>query len=200
MKIYLMRHGETLFNRQKRVQGWCDSPLTDNGISQAQKVGQYFEHVGLSFDAVYSSTQERARDTANLVAPDQEVVQLKGLKEMHFGVFEAQPEALLPQFRPGARSFEDLLVPYGGEAISEVGDRVLKTILKIAEKETEQGSENLLMVSHGAALWSLIVTLDLAFPEGIRFSNCNVCVYDYNQGCLDLLAVIDPLTGLEVDL
>lgn len=32
MKLYLMRHGETLFNTQKRVQGWCDSPLTEKGI------------------------------------------------------------------------------------------------------------------------------------------------------------------------
>ena len=37
MKLYLMRHGETLFNTQKRVQGWCDSPLTENGILQAEQ-------------------------------------------------------------------------------------------------------------------------------------------------------------------
>lgn len=200
MKLYLMRHGETLFNTQNRVQGWCDSPLTPKGIEQAQKVQAYFKQEGLAFDAVYSSTQERATDTAKLVAPDQEVVQLKGLKEMHFGAFEAQPETLLPKFRPGARSFEDLLVPYGGESITELGDRVLETVLTTAEKEQKQGAKTLLMVSHGAALWSLIVKLDLPFPEGLGFANCNVCVYDYQQGELDLLTVIDPLTDLEVDL
>ncbi len=42
MKLYLMRHGETLFNTQKRVQGWCDSPLTENGIWQAEQAKQYF--------------------------------------------------------------------------------------------------------------------------------------------------------------
>ena len=36
MKLYLIRHGETLFNTQKRVQGWCDSPLTENGIWRRQ--------------------------------------------------------------------------------------------------------------------------------------------------------------------
>ena len=41
MKLYLMRHGETLFNTQKRVQGWCDSPLTENGIWQAEQVKEY---------------------------------------------------------------------------------------------------------------------------------------------------------------
>ena len=56
MKLYLMRHGETLFNTQKRVQGWCDSPLTENGICQAEQAKQYFAKKGISFDAVYSST------------------------------------------------------------------------------------------------------------------------------------------------
>ena len=58
MKLYLMRHGETLFNTQKRVQGWCDSPLTENGIWQAEQAKQYFAKKGISFDAVYSSTQD----------------------------------------------------------------------------------------------------------------------------------------------
>ena len=73
MKLYLMRHGETLFNTQKRVQGWCDSPLTENGILQAEQAKQYFAKKGISFDAVYSSTQERATDTAKIVAPDYSV-------------------------------------------------------------------------------------------------------------------------------
>lgn len=88
MKLYLMRHGETLFNTQKRVQGWCDSPLTENGIWQAEEAKQYFAKKGISFDAVYSSTQERATDTAKIVAPEYTVTQLKGIKEMNFGSFE----------------------------------------------------------------------------------------------------------------
>ena len=43
MKLYLMRHGETLFKYTKRVQGWCDSPLTENGIWQAEQAKQYFD-------------------------------------------------------------------------------------------------------------------------------------------------------------
>ena len=116
---------------------------------------------------------------------------------MNFGSFEAQPEHLLPKHRPGSRFFEDLLVPYGGEDIREVGQRVLKTVLEKAEEHTKDDAENLLFVSHGAALWGLIITMDLAFPEGVHFGNC---VYDYNQGQLELLQVIDPISGLEVTL
>ena len=110
MKLYLMRHGETLFNTQKRVQGWCDSPLTENGILQAEQPSSTLQE-RYFFDAVYSSTQERATDTAKIVAPDYSVTQLKGIKEMNFGSFEAQPEHLLPKHRPGSRSFEESLGP-----------------------------------------------------------------------------------------
>ena len=99
------------------------SPLTENGIWQAEQAKQYFAKKGISFDAVYSSTQERATDTAKIVAPDYSVTQLKGIKEMNFGSFEAQPEHLLPKHRPGSRPLKISLVPYGGEDIQEVGQR-----------------------------------------------------------------------------
>ena len=103
------------------------------------------------------------------MAPVYSVTQRKGIKEMILGSFEAQPEHLLPKHRPGSRSFEDLLVPYGGEDIREVGQRVLKTVSEKAEEHTKDGAENLLFVSHGAALWGLIIFMDLAFPEGVGF-------------------------------
>lgn len=59
-----------------------------------------------------------------------QVTQLKGIKEMNFGEFEAQPEFLLPKFRAGANSFEDLLVPFGGEDIVTVGKRGWTAFLK----------------------------------------------------------------------
>ena len=121
---------------QKRVQGWCDSPLTENGICQAEQAKQYFAKKGISFDAVYSSTQERATDTAKIVAPEYTVTQLKGIKEMNLGLLKLQPEHLLPKHRPGSRSFEDLLVPYGGEDIRKVGQRVFKDCFRKKQKNT----------------------------------------------------------------
>ncbi|WP_195934529.1 histidine phosphatase family protein [Streptococcus sobrinus] len=196
-RLYLMRHGETLFNTQKRVQGWSDSPLTQTGIQQGKEARDWFKANGVSRQAIYSSTQERATDTARLVAEHDNIKQLKGLKEMNFGIFEAQPENLLPKFRPGSRSFEDLLVPYGGEDIIQVGKRVHQAIVTIAEEDSAQ---EFIMVSHGAALWGLIQYLDIAFPEGLSFGNCNICLYDYENGSLMLRKVIDPLNKKEVVL
>lgn len=190
-KLYLMRHGETLFNTQKRVQGWCDSPLTENGIEQAKQVAGYFQERGIAFDAVYSSTQERAVDTATYVS-GREPVRLKGIKEMNFGSFEAQPEHLLPKARPGAKSFEDLLVPYGGEDIREVGKRVRQTIDHILTETTDQ---SILMVSHGAAMWGFVLKEGIVFPDGVRFPNCAICEFEVVGEELVMKTLINPITG-----
>lgn len=194
--LYLMRHGETLFNKQKRVQGWCDSPLTETGIAQAKQARDYFQRQGILFDRAYSSTQERATDTLRLIT-DLPYQQLKGLKEMNFGIFESQPELLLPKFRPGSSSFEDLLVPYGGEDIDQVGQRVYDTITETLAKEQAQTN---LMVSHGAALYGLVLKLELELPRNFRFGNCAICQFDCSGSRLHLISVIDPLTDQKIDL
>lgn len=66
-RLYLMRHGETLFNVEKRIQGWCDSPLTERGREQARAAGRYLRDRGVTFDHLYCSTSERASDTLELV-------------------------------------------------------------------------------------------------------------------------------------
>lgn len=66
-RLYLVRHGETLFNVQHKIQGWCDSPLTARGIAQAKRLAAYFDPLPL--DHAYSSTAERAVDTAELIIP-----------------------------------------------------------------------------------------------------------------------------------
>lgn len=78
-------------------------------------------------------------------------LRVKGLKEWNFGLFEAQPERLQSQFRAGATSFEDLFVPYGGEAVEQVGERVLMTLTEVMEKAQ---AEPILAVSHGGAMWA----------------------------------------------
>ena len=49
-RFYLMRHGQTLFNTLNRIQGWCDSPLTEKGRDQARQVRAYFEKHHMAFD------------------------------------------------------------------------------------------------------------------------------------------------------
>ena len=143
--LYLMRHGQTLFNKRHRIQGWCDAPLTDLGVYQAQVAGQYFKNAGITFDAAYSSTSERACDTLEIVTngslPYQRV---KGLKEWNFGTFEGESEDLNPPL-----PYEDFFVTYGGESQDQVRERTAATILQLMQ---ETKGKSVLMVSHGGAM------------------------------------------------
>ena len=116
-KLYLMRHGETLFNVLKKVQGACDSPLTDKGIQQAKLARDFFQENGIKFDHLYASTQERACDTLEIISESKEYQRLKGLKEMNHGLYEGEPQFLQPD---GAEYFETFYSQFGGESLSAV--------------------------------------------------------------------------------
>lgn len=91
-KLYLVRHGETIFNKMKKMQGWADSPLTDKGLADATRAGQRLADV--AFDAVYSSDMMRAIRTAKEIVRQNHVnhqadVQVdENFREVNFGYFE----------------------------------------------------------------------------------------------------------------
>ena len=171
--VYLMRHGQTLFNELKKVQGWCDSPLTELGKEQARQARQYFQSQGIQFGQAYASTQERACDTLEIVC-DLPYQRKKGLKEWNFGRFEGQDEALNPPL-----PYEDFFKTFGGEGQSEVGLRMEATILDLM---ATAAGENVLVVSHGAACACFYrqVTGQSQLPvRGIK--NCSIFKYEYKN-------------------
>ena len=198
--LYLMRHGQTFFNQEGLVQGVCDSPLTDLGIEQAKQARAFFEKNGIEFGGIYSSTQERASDTLEIVAGRTDYTRLKGVKEWNFGLFEAQPERLQPKFRAGAVSFEDLYVPYGGEDVAQVGERMLTSLTEVMKK-TPAVENPTLVVSHGGAMWAFYLKIAAqALDPKVRFGNCAICHYQYENDQFLLRQVIDPLAKTVYDL
>lgn len=177
-KLYLMRHGQTLFNQMHKIQGWCDSPLTEAGIKQAQAAGRYFKEAGIHFDAAFCSTAERTSDTLEIATNNSlPYTRLKGLREWGFGRFEGQDEALNPPL-----PYEDFFKIFGGECQSEVGLRMEATILDLMATAT---GENVLVVSHGAACACFYrqVTGQSQLPvKGIK--NCSIFKYEYKNGKL----------------
>jgi len=187
--LYLMRHGQTLFNVQKKIQGWCDSPLTDEGIRQAEYARRYFKDNNIQFDHAYSSTQERASDTLELIT-DMPYERLKGIKEMNFGIYEGESESLhQPRTRVGQRSFEDEYVKFGGEAMENVQARVSKTLTELMARDDHK---SILAVSHAAACyyftlkWYPEVSLDK-----VKFSNCCILKWEYEDGKFTFVESID---------
>ncbi|MCI5762090.1 MAG: phosphoglycerate mutase family protein [Ligilactobacillus agilis] len=176
--LYLMRHGQTLFNQMHKIQGVCDSPLTDLGINQAQLARTYFDTRKIQLTAAFCSTSERASDTLKIVTNNSlPYTRLKGLKEWNFGRFEGQDEALNPPL-----PYEDFFKTFGGEGQSEVGSRMEATILDLMKTAP---SENVLAVSHGAACACFYrqVTGQSQLPvRGIK--NCSIFKYEYKNGKL----------------
>ena len=95
-EFYLMRHGQTRFNVQHRLQGVCDAPLTEVGIEQAKKAGQYLAKQEPIFDHVFTSTSERASDTLEIVTGrTQTMKDLKVLRDRILELLRASQSILL---------------------------------------------------------------------------------------------------------
>ena len=86
LDLWLIRHGETNWNREGRIQGQTDVPLSDLGVKQARRLGMRLE--AEAFDKVYSSDLKRALQTAQLAMPDANICQDKRLREISRGVLE----------------------------------------------------------------------------------------------------------------
>lgn len=185
-RLYMMRHGQTLFNVLRRKQGWCDSPLTELGIEQAHRAGLWFKERGIEFDHAYSSTSERASDTLELVVPGMQYERVKGLKEWNFGKFEGVTEDLNIQVPYG-----DFYVQFGGESELEFRDRLFAAV---SELMARPGHESVLMVSHGGACaqFPRAFGVELMDHTKGRFGNCGIATYDYEDGNFSLVDVVNP--------
>lgn len=174
--VYFVRHGETLFNSLGKIQGSCDSPLTELGIKQAQVAKQYFEENNITFDSAFSSTQERASDTLELIT-DQPYTRLKGIKEWGFGTYEAFPAHLVPRDQ-----FENYFVQFGGEGQDDVVQRLEQAVHSIVNQDS---GDSILVVSHGVTLkvfyelWKEYNSVSEAY-EG-PFPNCVILKYEYEE-------------------
>jgi len=188
VKLFLIRHGQTLWNEEGRYQGNKDIDLTEEGIKQARLTAEYLSDV--KFSCIYSSPLKRAVDTAKIINETNKGKNLKiiireNLKEMHFGKWEGM------KFEQLGREFHDefqqwLKDPYnycptGGESFRKVKKRAIEEIEKIV-KESEDGG-NVAVVTHGGIILSILVYwLQIPLP---RWRSIVL-----NQGAMNI-AVID---------
>lgn len=182
--IYLMRHGETLFNVMDVNQGQCDSPLTENGIRQARAAHDWFAAQEIHFDTVYSSTAERACDTAEIVSGGMPYIRRKDLKEIFLGTKEASPNRENPPYPYGS-----YFVPFGGEDLDAFTRRIAAALQDIAQEENGQ---QVLVVSHGMAIRRFLTTLPRQTqPEGF-LGNCGIVELTYSEGTFEVRRIVTP--------
>ena len=152
-RILAIRHGETAWNVDTRIQGHLDIPLNDTGHWQAERLGQSL--VAEDITAIYASDLSRAHETALYVsrASGVPVVAELGLRERGFGDFEgrtfAEIEVALPDQAERWRKRDPLFAPNGGESLLQVQERVLASVNRLAKQHP---GELIVMVAHGGVM------------------------------------------------
>ena len=217
--LYFIRHGKTMFNTTGQVQGWADSPLTDVGISQAEKAGKGLKNV--VFRTAYSSDMGRARSTAKIILSENkkgklEIKELTGLREWGYGGYEGRDDADLwtplfkekgIEFKADWSTWEELTAAMTDEEMAnaiakndptqtaENYDAIIKRSKEAVEqmvKETEmKGGGNALIVSHGSEIPTI---LSIYVPEqykGESIGNCSLTIVKVQNGVYTLVKVGD---------
>ena len=152
-RVLAIRHGETAWNRDARIQGQIDIPLNDAGLAQARSLAQALAEDALA--AVYSSDLLRAHQTAEAVAAAQGLVVHAdvGLRERHFGDFEGRTyheiDADLPELAQRWRRRDPDFGPPGGEVLKAFFARSVSAIERIAASHRGQ---TIAVVCHGGVL------------------------------------------------
>jgi 2,3-bisphosphoglycerate-dependent phosphoglycerate mutase len=154
-RLCLIRHGETNWNAERRLQGITDIPLNERGKLQALQVAQAIRTSGLQFDALYSSDLQRAADTANAIENllNVDTIFHQGLRERHFGALQGLTVEDAPHEQPliwQAHLSRDINHDLnGGESIARFAQRVQDTLEQV---RIANPGKTVLLVSHGGFL------------------------------------------------
>lgn len=194
-EILLIRHGETLWNQQGRMQGQHDSPLTPLGMQQARQLAKRLKTTG--FSTLYSSDLGRAHQTARCIADatGHEIVADSGLRERAFGVFEGLTNTEIKLRHPDlferfAGRDPDFEMP-GGESAARFRDRCVGALEAIAARHK---GETIVVVTHGLVLDSLYrtaVRMPLEVPRGFPLLNCSLNTFRFDDKGWFAAAVCD---------
>ena len=177
-RIIAVRHGETAWNVDTRIQGHLDIALNDTGRWQARQVARALADEPLA--AVYTSDLQRAHATAQAIAQASgaPLVAEPGLRERSFGELEgrtfAEIEAELPEQARRWRQRDPHFAPTGGETLVQLRERIAATTHRLAAQHTEQ---LIVLVAHGGVLdmlYRLATGLDLQAPRTWLVTNASI--------------------------
>jgi phosphoserine phosphatase len=199
--VYLARHGETVWNLEKRYQGAGDSPLTDLGKKQALMLSDYLKE--LNFDLIISSPAGRARQTAEILKRSrrQEIIVNESFAEINVGPWEGKyyydTEIEQTELYQAFWHSPDLYRPDYGESFAEVGNRTFTALQHIVNGNS---GKTLLIVSHAIAIKSLLNTIEgrpLKDFWHIKMPQTSLSIVESSNGVFQVLqyAGTEHLTG-----
>jgi uncharacterized phosphatase len=190
--LYLVRHGETDWNRARRIQGTTDIPLNAVGREQARATGRLLS--GRQWDEIVTSPLSRAAETARIIAEElglPEPTPMDALVERNYGEAEGLTgEELLARF-PGETAVD------GREERSAVAERVLPALVNLAEKGSDR---SIIVVSHGGVIRTVLKEVGPSHgPHHTEaIPNGSVHSFRYVNEALELVAFDDPIESESV--
>ena len=176
VRLYIARHGKTMFNTIGRAQGWSDSPLTPFGEEGIRELGVGLKAAGISFKAAYSSDSGRTIQTMDIILPRTDAFQGKELHEVTY------PEL--------AQGILDVDTAGWAESWEVLRKRILEGFTAIAEDLDRSGGGNAIVVSHGMTIATFAWLIDPSV-EHPSLDNGSVTVVAYENGKFTLEALGD---------
>ena len=183
MKIYFIRHGESLTNQTGTWTGWSDVPLTDKGIEDAKKASEYLSNI--KFDKIYSSDLKRAVETAKTVIPDCSPEKTMLLREINVGSLSGKPFNVCDEKCRAERNY----ISYGGEDTNMLTKRIEEFLKSLEDKDFK----DVIAFSHGGyliAMLSYILKQPISTTY-LKCPNCTVAVFEFDK-VWKLRSWIDP--------
>ena len=162
--IWLVRHAQSEYNKNKLFTGWHDPELTDHGKHKAHDLKE--ELYGVIFDHIYSSPLKRALSTAQILADDKQIIIDDRLKERSYGDWSAKNKDEVKSsigednYYSARRGWETS--PPNGESLKDVSLRVKPFIDELPEEG------NILVVSHGNTIRAISVLFGVNTKENVK--------------------------------
>lgn len=199
-RLLLIRHGESEWNKEGRIQGFSDCDLSELGREQAKRLRERLdlEHV----DAVYASTSTRAADTARIAVGHRLTVELRAnLREINLGVWEGAEAAALKAEQPveTRKWFEtpSKVRIEGAERLREFRRRVTTELDAIRERHPDSG---ILVFTHGGVICTYLTSLlglklDDMWRFKIRNGSITKLIFPMNRPRIEVLNDVSHLDG-----
>ncbi|WP_096201755.1 histidine phosphatase family protein [Bacillus sp. FJAT-45350] len=200
MKLYIIRHGESMGNRLGKIQGWQDFELSPTGKKQAQLVGSYLSTT--TFDAIYSSDLTRAYETAVSITDLQstEVKKWSKIREIKLGPLEGKTKDEIHVAFPETKATSILTSGVQGtETIEEITYRCRDILVELLSKH--QGQE-VAIVSHGGLISILLMYIMLGdewyrHHRPFKIDNTSMTLIEWQPTRKPIIHYINNCTHLE---
>lgn len=198
MKLILVRHGETLSNRENRVQGITDIELSEHGCRQAEKLADALRSE--SIEGIVSSPLKRAYQTAQAIGKFHNIsIEVEqNLQELNHGDFEnvsieELKEKHLPFIKRWFLDPASVVMP-NGESLHDVQTRAWSAIEKIIDN-----SKNMLVVSHSMTIMTILCkirNMELSFAREVRVDVASKTIVEF-EGGKGIITVLNDTSHLQ---